>query len=55
MGYESTIDNIGALNNVHYGVTAACVNNGTLQPALSLGSTTLWGESQYTKHKVYNA
>ena len=53
-GYESSLDGLGALNNIHYGVTAACINNGTQVPALTLAGPTLWGEAQYTKHKMYN-
>lgn len=45
MGYESAIDERGVLNNIHFGVTAACVNNGLSLPAMNVASATLWGES----------
>lgn len=42
------------MSNVHFGVTAACVDNGTAVPNMNPSNLTLFGESQYTKHAHYN-
>lgn len=39
---------------MHCGITAACTDNGTTVPAMTLANSTLWGESQNTRHIVYN-